>query len=319
MKAIRFYQNRKTYLIISAVVMVIGIIGILINGVSLDIQFKGGAILKYNCETEVDVNKLESVVSDFLNRPVSAQLTSDLATGSQRVVLNLAGEQGLDAAVQEELEAVMNEAIPDARLTLSESMVVEPFLGRTFLVKGIIALALSAILIILYVWVRFRKIGGLSAGLMAVLALAHDVIVVFITCVLFKIPLGDSFVAVALSIIGFSVNDTIVVYDRIRENERTIKGPLEDLVNVSITQSLTRSLNTSVAVFLSVTIVYVLAFAKDIGSVQAFALPMAIGTISGCYSTVCIAGPFWVVLKKRQEEKKAHISAPKGKNATAKS
>ena len=152
-----------------------------------------------------------------------------------------------------------------------------------------------------YVWVRFKRMGGLSAGVMALVALFHDVMVVFFTCVIFKIPIGDSFVAVTLSIIGYSVNDTIVIYDRIRENTKLHpKMPVETLTDLSISQSIMRSVNTNVAVLLSVSLVYVLAHINSIDSIQSFALPMAIGSISGCYSTICIAGPLWVTWKKRK-------------------
>ena len=143
--------------------------------------------------------------------------------------------------------------------------------------------------------------GGLSAGVMAVVALVHDVLVVFFTCVIFKIPIGSSFVAVALSIIGYSINDTIVIYDRIRENSKTFVGfPVDTITDLSITQSMMRSVNTNVSVMISVSLVYILAFSHGIDSIQSFALPMAVGSISGCYSTICIAGPLWVMWKKRK-------------------
>ena len=178
---------------------------------------------------------------------------------------------------------------------------VEPFFGKKFLTDGIIAIVLSSILVMVYVWIRFSRMGGLSAGVMALVALFHDVLVVFFTCVIFKIPIGDSFVAVTLSIIGYSVNDTIVIYDRIRENTKLHpKLPVDTLTDLSISQSIMRSVNTNVAVLLSVSLVYVLAHINSIDSIQSFALPMAIGSISGCYSTICIAGPLWVTWKKRK-------------------
>jgi len=125
---------------------------------------------------------------------------------------------------------------------------------------------------------------------------------VFFTCILFKIPIGDSFIAVALSIIGYSVNDTIVIYDRIRENVRTHSElPVDTITDLSITQCMTRSINTNCAVLISVSLIYILAFSHSISSIQSFALPMAIGSISGCYSTICIAGPLWVMWKKRKK------------------
>jgi preprotein translocase SecF subunit len=166
-----------------------------------------------------------------------------------------------------------------------------------------LAIILSAILVMGYVWVRFSRIGGLSAGAMALVALLHDVLVVFFTCVIFQIPIGDSFVAVTLSIIGYSVNDTIVIYDRIRENTKLHPTtPVDTITNLSISQSITRSINTNIAVLISVSMIYIFAFRSSLESVQSFALPMAIGSISGCYSTVCIAGPLWVMWRKNKEK-----------------
>ncbi len=214
------------------------------------------------------------------------------------LIINIAGNYGVDAKDQLTFDDALKAKFPDAKLELSSSSMVEPFFGQKFLRNGIIAIALSAILVMIYVWIRFSRIGGLSAGVMALVALFHDCLVVFFTCVIFGIPIGDSFVAVTLSIIGYSVNDTIVIYDRIRENTRLHPTTsVQVITDLSISQSITRSVNTNIAVFLSVSLVYVLASYNSIESIQSFALPMAIGAVSGCYSTICIAGPLWVSWK----------------------
>ncbi len=306
---IRFFEKRYVYFTISALIILAGIIGMIFNGVQLDIQFKGGAILKYQYTGTLDAEHAGDFVSEKLGRLVQAQSTQDLASKNTYLILNLAGEYGLDANEKQDLDESLQAEFPDNSLTAAESSMVEPFFGHKFLTNGMIAIGLSSLMIVLYVWSRFRKISGLSAGVMALVALFHDLLVVFFTCVLFKIPIGDSFVAVALTIIGYSINDTIVIYDRIRENARLDKDmPVETLVNKSITQSLTRSINTNLAVFVSIALVYVFAFANGIDSIKSFALPMAIGSISGCYSTVCIAGPLWAMWKRHQRDKQARTA-----------
>ncbi len=300
-KIIGFYKKRWVFFSISLAIMLIGIITVFVEGVQLDIQFKGGALLKYSYEGELDADTAADVATTLLNRPVTTQLTSDIATDEKRLIINIAGNYGLDAKDQDSFDNALKEKFPDAKLNLSESSMVEPFFGKKFLKDGIIAIVLSSILVMVYVWIRFSRMGGLSAGVMALVALFHDVLVVFFTCVIFKIPIGDSFVAVTLSIIGYSVNDTIVIYDRIRENTKLHpKLPVETLTDLSISQSIMRSINTNVAVLLSVSLVYILAHINSIDSIRSFALPMAIGSISGCYSTICIAGPLWVTWKKRK-------------------
>lgn len=300
-KIIPFFSKRKIFFGISLSIMLIGIIAMFINGVQLDIQFKGGALLKYTYTDTIDENAAGDIVSGVLNRPVTTQLTTDLATGDKRVIFNIAGKSGVDAKDQTTLDAKLKEAFPNNGLKLSESSMVEAFFGQRFLRRGMFSIVLASILVLIYVWIRFKMMGGLSAGVMAVIALVHDVLVVFFTCVIFKIPIGDNFVAVALSIIGYSINDTIVIYDRIRENSKTFLGySVETITDLSISQSMMRSVMTNLAVMISISMVFILATTHGIDSMKSFALPMAVGTISGCYSTICIAGPLWVMWKKKK-------------------
>ena len=298
---IDFYKKRWIFFVISIGIMIIGIISACVNGITLDIQFKGGALLKYDYTGDINADDVADIATEIFNKPVTAQLTSNLSTGDKKIEINIAGDSGVDAKDQGKFDAALKEKFPDSNLNLSDSTIVEAYFGRKFLQKGITAILLAALLVMVYVWIRFNKIGGLSAGAMALVALLHDILVVFFTCVIFKIPIGDSFVAVTLSIIGYSVNDTIVIYDRIRENSVLYPGtPVETITNLSISQSFTRSLNTNVAVLISVSMVYILAFMNSIDSIQSFALPMAVGSISGCYSTICIAGPLWVMWKNHK-------------------
>jgi SecD/SecF fusion protein len=304
-RVIGFFKKRWVFFIASLSIMAIGIAGMFIRGVNLDIQFKGGALLKYNFTGEINEDTAAEVVSKMLdNRPVTPQITTDFSTNDKRLVLNIAGNYGLEANVQQKLEETLIKEFPNANLKLSESSMVEPFFGKKFLRDGIIAVILAFICVMFYVWIRFNKIGGLSAGLMALIALFHDVLIVFFTFVLFNIPIGDSFIAVALTIIGYSINDTIVIYDRIRENSNhNLKLSVDQITDLSISQSMSRSVNTSVAVLISIGMIFILAVVNSIESVQSFALPMAIGSISGCYSTICIAGPLWVMWKKHKSNK----------------
>lgn len=293
---IHFYKNRKIYFAISTIIMLIGIAALFINGVDLSIQFKGGAIIKYSYTGEIDAELAKDKVTEILNRNTEVQLTDDLATRSKKLVLNLSGDSGLEAGDQDKLDYELKQAFPDANLTLAESNVVEPFIGKRFLINGLTAIALTSLFIILYVRFRFKKISGMSAGVIGLIALAHDVLVVFFSFIIFKMPINDSFIAVTLTIIGYSINDTIVIYDRIRENQPYyVKKPFEELVDDSINQTLSRSINTSVATGVSILIVCILAYIYNIDSIKTFAIPMFIGIISGCYSTVCLAGPMMVM------------------------
>ena len=310
-KIIPFFAKRWIYFTISITIMVVGTLFAIFEGVQLDIQFKGGAMLKYTYEGTIDENAAADFVSKQLDRPVTTSLTKDYKSGEKQIVFNLAGKYGMDASKQKELDVNLSKHYPDNKLHLTQTQLVGKYFGDKFFRNGIQAVLIAALLIVLYVWIRFKMMGGLSAGVMALVALVHDVFVVFFTCVIFKIPIGNSFIAVALSILGYSINDTIVIYDRIRENTKALAGEaIEKITDLSITQSMMRSVNTNIAVMISVSMVYVLAHINNIDSIKAFALPMAVGSISGCYSTICIAGPLWVMWKKRKgntvifEEKK---------------
>lgn len=306
-KVLSFYKNRLKYYIISLVIIAIGVTCIFVNGIGFDIQFKGGAIMNYEYSDTIDVAQVETIVEDTLGRNCDVQTKEDIVGNSTKLVLNLAGKEGLASGDQERLTQALTAQFPNNNIKLSDVSVVEPFIGKTFAMDSIKAVVIAAILIVLYVWFSFRKISGLSAGVAGLIALIHDVILVFLTFVIFRIPINDSFIAAALTILGFSINDTIVIFDRIRENKLMYgkKMPIDEIVDKSITQSITRSLNTSLCTLLSIVIVYIFAVVQDIQSIKSFALPMIFGIISGCYSTICLAGPLWTRWQKRNEHKNA--------------
>jgi len=303
----KFYEKRKIFFIVSCAIFLIGLVFLVINGVNLDIQFKGGTILKYEYTGDINSNEAAGIVQGTINKPVTSQITEDMATETNRIVFSFAADSAVTPEEQVAIDDALQTNYPDNGLTISESNTVEPFIGHRFLQDGIIALILAAILIVIYVGIRFKRISGLSAGVMALLALVHDCLMVFFTFIIFGIPLNDAFIAVMLTIIGYSINDTIVVYDRIRENSsrKDLKDPA-DLMNTSVTQTLARSINTALATFVCMVVVLIFARLFGIDSIVVFALPMAIGILSGAYSSICIAGPLWVMWQKHKINHSIH-------------
>ena len=322
--AIPFYKNKKIAFILSSVLLIAGFISCFVVGVKLDTQFAGGAVLKYSFEGNVDTDAIVTSVQEVVNRSVSAQITTDPATKAQKLVLTLAGNEGLSPEKQGAITEALNQTlsdgadvrpVPNNGYELSEAYVVEPYIGKVALQKSIMAIGLSALFIVGYVWIRFKTLSGLSAGVMAVLALVHDVLFVFFVFVWFGIPINDAYVAVTLTIIGYSINDTIVLYDRIRENKESMgsknKKALGDLISESITQTLSRSVNTSLTTLMCVLSILIFAILFGIESIKVFALPMLFGLISGCYSSVCIAGPLWGAWQEWKEKRqKGNASKP---------
>lgn len=304
-KTKQFYQKRYIFAIISGVVILSGIIGSFTKGVRLDTQFTGGAVLSYTVSNDADTDKIKAAIEAKTNRPVTVQIKADNMTGNQRLSVTLAGNESISPDDQKAVTEAINSTSDQVKAELAETFVVEPYIGAKALKNAGIAIALSSIFIVIYVWIRFSVMSGLSAGIMALIALIHDIFVVFTVFVLFGIPLNDAFVAVVLTIIGYSINDTIVIYDRIRENKRN-KGklPVVDLVNESNTQTFTRSLNTSFTTGICVLIIMIASVVYQIGSIQEFSLPMFFGVITGCYSSICIAGTLWTGWERRKEKAK---------------
>lgn len=299
----RFFEHKRFCLIISGTLIIVGILGICVRGVHLDTQFTGGTVLEYSINSEVNAANIEALVEKETDRPVTVQIADKKADGSKTLVVTLAGNTGLSPDQQSSITSAIGQTLGTDDLQTLSSYAVEPYIGALALRNALIAVISSFVCITLYVWIRFRSMGGLSAGIMALIALLHDVAIVFFTFVLFGIPIGDSFVAVVLTIIGYSINDTIVVYDRIRENN-TAEGisTIEQLVDRSVTQVLSRSVNTSLTTAMCVLVILVASVLFDINSIFRFSLPMLLGLISGCYSSICIASALWASWEKRTQQ-----------------
>lgn len=305
-KDLNFIGKRKIFFGISLAIIAIGIICNLIFGTTLDIQFKGGTILTYSYEGEVDQEVLKDTIQKATpDSTVSFAMTHDMVNNIEAVSVQFPGDDNFSPEIQETITNNLKEQFPDNNFKTQESSTVEASMGIMFLLKCLTAVAIAAILMVIYVTIRFRRIGGLSAGMMALVALVHDVAMIYFMYVIFRMPIDSSFIAVILMIIGYSLNDTIVIYDRVRE-ERRIAGKKADLVEVfnhSASVVMPRTIMTSITTLVAIGTVYVVAIVFNLASVQAFALPMMIGIISGCYSSLCIAGPLWVAWKKRGTKK----------------
>ncbi len=293
---INFISNSKKYFTLSLVLLAIIAVGMFAFGVQLDIQFKGGTMITYAYNGELDAAAFAATADSLIDAPVSVRESTDLASGARTLVVNLSSAEGMSSDEIFGFTAALQEAYPQNNLRSEQTNNVDPSIGADFLRKSLWAVAVASMLMVVFVGYRFRRIGGMSAGLMGVVALIHDVAMVFGAFVLFRIPIDDNFIAVILTILGYSLNDTIVIYDRIRENRRLLGSKLTtaELVNTSINQSLVRSINTTVTTIMAMVVVMVVSYIFNVTSIQSFAFPMVVGLISGTYSSVCIAGPLWV-------------------------
>lgn len=309
-----FIGKRNIFFAISLGIILVCILINVILGVELDISFKGGTLLKYSFEGTLEREKVENFIAEKTGKPVSVQISENAANAES--VLNISLSEAMTLEEQKELGKSLEAEYKDYKIEQLNVNSLSPTMGRLFFLKCLVAIALASVFLVIYVAIRFRKIGGISAGAMALVALLHDILIAYFAFVVFRIPLNDNFVAVVLSILGYSLNDTIVIYDRIRENRRKSDKtkPIGEIVNLSVNQSFTRSFNTSLCTFLAIGTVAVLALAFNLESIVSFAVPMMIGVISGCYSTICICGPLWVMWQDYRNGR----DAAKGSAAKAK-
>ena len=307
--SINFIGNRKKFYTFSCALIAIVLVFCGIFGVKMDVEFKGGSMVTLSYEGEADLNALKSTISTELNKSNLALQTGSDISGSQTLTVTLPGSETLTTEQMNSLLTTLNEQYPANNFVQNEVNNVDATIGKEFLLKSIVALIAACVLILLYVAYRFRKIGGLKAGSTAIVALLHDMFVVFGVFVILRIPLNGNFIAALLTILGYSINDTVVIYDRIRENSALYSKKqmgLAELVNLSINQSFARSLMTSITTCLALGVVCVISVIYRLDSIYSFAFPLLFGMVSGVYSTICIATPLWVDWKsKKKAAKKA--------------
>ena len=306
-----FIGKRKLFFTISIVLVAFSILSAFIFGVDLDIQFKGGTIITYVYDGDLDCDSFVNDAKEILGGAGVKYTTGvDFSTGKSNIQLSLTSTSGLSSDKQFELTNALTEKYAANNIDLIESSDVSPSSGREFFLKCIVAVILSSIVLIIYIAIRFKKIGGWLAGICAIIALLHDCIIVYGTFIVCGMPINANFMAVVLTILGYSINNTIVIYDRIRENTKLYgkKKTREENVNLSINQSLTRSINTSLTTVVAMLAVTIVAAVYGVTSIISFSLPVMVGMIAGTYSSVCLVSVLWSFFEDKKDARKG---APK--------
>ena len=305
--SINFIGNRKKFYTFSCALLALVLVFCGVFGVKMDVEFKGGSMITLAYEGDADLNDLKSTISTELNKSSLTLQTGSDISGNQTLTVTLPGSDTLTTEELDSLLATLNEQYPDNAFVQNEVSNVDATIGKEFMLKSIVALVAACVLILLYVAYRFRRIGGLKAGSTAIVALLHDMLVVFGVFVILRIPLNGNFIAALLTILGYSINDTVVIYDRIRENSALYSKKqlsLAELVNLSINQSFARSLMTSITTCLALGVVCIVSVIYRLDSIYSFAFPLLFGMVSGVYSTICIATPLWVDWKTKKKAAK---------------
>ncbi len=273
--------HRKIFFAISIIILLIGAVCFAINGLNTDIDFTGGTAIYVDLGTAYD----EAAVRECVDAVEGVTVSSVQKTDDNGALVKT-------TAIDSELRTKVTDALK-AKFENSTVMSVDNVsasVGQELWSNAALSICIAAILMLIYITFRFEVLSGISA----ILALIHDMLMMIAIYAIFRFPVNTSFIAAILTILGYSINATIVIFDRIRENTRFLKKEtFGDVVNKSIWQSMGRSINTSVTTLLTIVMVYILG----VPSIKDFALPLIIGIVAGTYSSIFIAGQFWVLFK----------------------
>lgn len=305
-KTVNSSKVLKVGLIIYAAVFIIGILFTVFAGLKLDINFSGGTRITYSYTGKVAEKDFKSTAKKVIKNDFTVSSSTSLAGDVKTLTVNLAGRNTLDAKTQESLTSALEEKFADNKIELYDSNSVSPTVAGTFFLKSLVAVILTAVFVVIYVGIRFRKIGGVSAAITALCALVLDLFISFFVCVIFRLQIDSNYMAVVLTILGYSLNDTIVVYDRVRENKKLFPQlSIGENMDVSITGIIKRNIVTTVTTVCAVATIILVSELYGLTSLRTFAIPMAFGLVSGCFTSLFVAGPLWVLWQNRKLAKKA--------------
>lgn len=307
MKQFDFIKTRKYFFAFTICLFTFFAVMLIINGITLDINFKGGTRMSIETAGEVDPNKAGSLVEQAIGKKANASVmetySADAGQATTKMLrIDIAGNQPLTREEEAKVKDTLSQKF-DLKLdsNKNENVSITPNIGREALNKGILAVVISVVLILFYVAWRFAVLSGFSAAICAIIALIHDVGIMFGVYITFNLPLNDIFIATVLTVIGYSMNDTVIIYDRIRENTGLMKkSNLSSIVNVSIHQSMTRTINTMMTTLICIAALLIFSASNNIGSLVDFSFSLFIGVVSGVYSTLFIATQLWVLWKERK-------------------
>ncbi|MFU0823679.1 protein translocase subunit SecF [Clostridium sp.] len=291
---LKIVERTKVWFAISAIVIILGIIALGVKGLNYGIDFQGGTVV--TIEMGKNFNQQIKEEADKIIKKYDSQASTYIANETQ---LEIKSNSLNSDSISKMFNELKGKYKLEEKALLSQSN-VGPSVGNELKKKTINALLVATAAMLIYVGFRFE----IKFGIAAILALVHDVLVTLGVYAIFQVPVNSPFIAAMLTIIGYSINDTIVIFDRIRENRKKMRGKdITEIVNTSVTQTMSRSINTSLTTLVTIVAVYIF-----VPSVREFAFPLIIGIVSGAYSSIFVASPIWVLLKN---------AGKKGKKAAA--
>lgn len=317
LKTIDFVGKKRIFFIISLVFILAGPAAMLINSgagngsLNLGMDFSGGTSTDVTFNEDYTIAQIDSDIKPVIQEVIGdAEIQAQKVAGGTEVIFKT---RALEVEERQELADQLDESFGIADYTTEEGVTeknisfetISSTVSNEMRSDAAVAVVVAVICMLIYIWFRFSDIRFATS---AVLALCHDVLVVFACYAVVRISVGSTFIACMLTIVGYSINATIVIFDRIRENlrEREKQEPLAQVVNKSITQTLTRSIYTSFTTFVTIAALYVLG----VPTIKEFALPLMVGIVAGGFSSVCITGTLWYMMKEHSEKKAGLAEQP---------
>ncbi|MBR1884412.1 MAG: protein translocase subunit SecF [Clostridia bacterium] len=293
-----FLKHKNVFLILSILVIVSGIVIGFVRGFKFDIDFMGGTRIQVDIGESYDERELKNIVKEVIGEE---PLVQSLSSSENMVSLTT------NTITEEQSNSVID-ALKEKYTNLGDSTIrnVQPSYGKELIESTIIASIVAIILLFVYIVIRF-KVLGVAAAISAVSALLHDMLVMIAIYGFLNLPINATFVAVVLTILGYSINDTIVIFDRVREIKKKSMKTTEitDIINESLNQTLKRTLYTSITTVTAVLILFILATVNSQQVLQEFSLPLMIGVISGTYSSLFIAPTLYYYFSKIGKKSKS--------------
>lgn len=286
-KVIKFIEKTKIWFTLSSIIIIIGLGCIAFRGLNFGIDFKGGSEVTIQMKDEVNKEEVDNITKKHVE-----DLVSNVVEGNQYEIKS----SSLDST---KLGELVNEL--KTTYSLDENPIVSQneigaSIGDELKQNSIISLGIALVAMLIYIAIRFE----FKFGLASVVALFHDVLITLSVYAIFNITVNTPFIAAILTIVGYSMNDTIVIFDRIRENSKSLRRKsVIEVADISLSQTIARSINTTVATLLTICAINIF-----VPSVREFAFPLVVGIAAGAYSSIFIASPIWVMLKKGKKSKK---------------
>lgn len=281
-------KRKKIWFGISLTIIIIGILMMFLKGFNLGIDFTGGTLIEINTHKYIAPEEVKQITDEF-DKHFSISYA-----GEEKEILQLKTKNSLE---NEQRKILFEKFKEKYSLSEKEDLVNSDLfggaVGSEIQRSAIISVIIATICMLIYISFRFQ----FSYGLSAIFALIHDVLVVLSLYVIFQIPVNSPFVAAMLTVVGYSINDTIVVFDRIRENmKRAKRNAYEEVAEMSVNQTVSRSINTSITTLLAIFALFIVG----VDSIREFTLPLLAGISVGTFSSIFIASPIWVMIKQQK-------------------